>query len=148
MWNAAGELHDFDSAGDFASRIGQNLAVFAGNDRGELVGMGIQQFLELEHDARATQRRGGRPCRKRFLCRFDGGGDFTFGSERHAGFYTAQRRIVDVAVAPALAGDFGTTDEVVDFLQDGRLVQWFVHVFFSSECSILCVMQQRLCGRW
>lgn len=52
-------------------RIGLHLAVFGGNRGDDLVGMLFQQFLELEHDPCAAQRRRGRPGREGCL----GGGD-------------------------------------------------------------------------
>ena len=58
------ELYLVDAAGDFAPCIRQHLAMFAGDDRGKLFGVRVQQFLELEHHARTTQRRRGGPGRR------------------------------------------------------------------------------------
>ena len=57
MGNAAGELHHFDAARDLALGVGEDLAVFAGDELGQLVLMLVQQRLEVEEDAGALERR-------------------------------------------------------------------------------------------
>ena len=48
MGNAAGELHHFDAARDLAPGVGEDLAVFAGDELSQLVLMLVQQRLEVE----------------------------------------------------------------------------------------------------
>jgi hypothetical protein len=62
--NAAGELHDLDAARHLALRVGEHLAVLGGDQVRELVAVPVEQFQELEHHARPTQRRRPRPGRE------------------------------------------------------------------------------------
>jgi hypothetical protein len=62
--NAGGEFHNFDAAGDFALRVGEHLAVLGGDHAGQVVAVLVEQFQELEHDARTAQRRGVGPGRE------------------------------------------------------------------------------------
>ena len=51
--NAAGKFDHLEAANNFAARVRVDLAMLAGDDGGELVEIALEQFLELEHDARA-----------------------------------------------------------------------------------------------
>ncbi|MNL69658.1 hypothetical protein D3C87_1945490 [compost metagenome] len=53
---ATGELDDLDATSDLALRIGQYLTVFNGDKTRELLMVLVQQFLEAEQNARASQR--------------------------------------------------------------------------------------------
>ena len=70
--------------------------------------------LELEHDARAAQRRGFRPGRKRR----PGAGnrllDFFRGSQRHPDYDGSGSWVVDARIALRMAADQGAIDEVMD----------------------------------
>ena len=61
MRDAAGEFDHFHAARQFAQRIRVHFAVLADDKLGQLVAVLFQQRLEIEHDARAAQRRGARP---------------------------------------------------------------------------------------
>ena len=66
MRDAAGEFDDLETALHLAISVRQDLAVLAGDDLGQFPPIALEQFLELEHDAGAAQRRGvgpGRPGR-------------------------------------------------------------------------------------
>ena len=66
--HAAGEFHDLDAARDFAIRVGQHLAVFPRDNRGQVAAPCLQQFAETEQDAGAPQWRSlgpRRECRRR-----------------------------------------------------------------------------------
>ncbi len=69
--DAAGEFHHLDAARDFAPGVREHLAVLARDQRGQVVVVLVEQFLELEQDARAAQRRRVGPGGERGL----GGGD-------------------------------------------------------------------------
>jgi len=60
----------------------------------------------------------------------DCGGDFAFTGERDPRRCLPERRIEHVAEAAATPGNFPAADEVVDFLQDRRLIEWLVHSVF------------------
>ena len=74
--DAAGKFHHLDAAGQFAACIRQHLAVLAGDGHRDVIGIGLEQLFELEQDAGAVQRRGGRPPGKGRLRRGDGGFHF------------------------------------------------------------------------
>ena len=60
MRDAAGELDDLEAAGDLAERVGDDLAVLGGEDRGELVLAGVEDLAEREqHLLALAQRRVG-----------------------------------------------------------------------------------------
>lgn len=50
--DAAREFDDLLPAGDFAEGVGEDLAVFGGDDLGELLLAGIEQLSEGEEDGR------------------------------------------------------------------------------------------------
>jgi hypothetical protein len=62
--DAAGELDHFHAAGQFAARIREYLAMLARDRRRDRFGVAGEQFLELEQDAGAVERRGRRPSGK------------------------------------------------------------------------------------
>src|SRR5689334_11833192 len=99
----------------------------------------LDQFLELKHYARATQRRGRGPCRERSLCCSDGLADFIHARERHAARDFAARGVVDVAEAIAGAGDLAPVDVVMELLhlRAGSL-DWLVHAASSSKTISVC----------
>ena len=59
MRHAAGELDHFEATDDFTVGIADGLAVLPGNGACQCVAVFFEQFLELEHDARALQVRCG-----------------------------------------------------------------------------------------
>ena len=98
MRDAAGELHHLEPALYLAVGVRQDLAVFGGDDRGELLAVAFQQFLQLEHDAGTAERRRGRPGRPGGGSR--GGGLVNLGrvGERHTGEDLAGGRVEYVSV--------------------------------------------------
>jgi hypothetical protein len=91
----AGEFDDLDAAGDFAQRIVMGLAVLAGNLAGDVARVAVEQFLELEHEARALQWRHGAPGRLGSLGVGDSRVDFLDGGQRQFGDLLAGRRVED-----------------------------------------------------
>ena len=67
MRNAAGKLHHFQAAGQFAHRVGEDLAVLFADKTGQTFHILFQQRFEAEHHTRALKRRMTRPRRKRLL---------------------------------------------------------------------------------
>jgi hypothetical protein len=61
----AGELDNLLTAADFAERVGDDLAVLAGDDLGQLLLARVEQFPEGEHDRGAFGQRGVAPRGKR-----------------------------------------------------------------------------------
>ena len=65
MRDAAGELDDLLAAADLAEGVGDDLAVLAGDDLGQLTLAGVEQFAEVEQDLGALGQRGVPPRRER-----------------------------------------------------------------------------------
>jgi hypothetical protein len=93
-----------------------------GGDRGgDLVGPFVRELLELEHDARAGERRRVRPAGERGGRDLDRGVELGLGRERHLGLHLAGRRVEDVGRAAALPLDFLAPDKMMDCPHDGTL---------------------------
>jgi hypothetical protein len=45
-----GELDVLEAAGDFAEGVGQHLAVLGGDERGDLLAVGVDELAHVEHD--------------------------------------------------------------------------------------------------
>ncbi len=114
MRDAAGEFDDLDAAGDFALRVGKDLAVLLGDGPRQRVVVAGQQFKEFEQDARARQRRGRGPAGERRRRSLDRPVDLTLGGESDAADLLAGRRVVDVAPAPAGSADALAADVMLD----------------------------------
>jgi hypothetical protein len=71
LGGVGGVLDVLDAALDLAHRVASHLAVLGGEERGDLLGVHLEQVLELAHDARALQRSSGSPRRKGLLRRCD-----------------------------------------------------------------------------
>ena len=97
--NAAGEFDHLDAAGDFAQCVVMGLAVFARDLAGDVGGVAIEQFLELEHEAGALQGRHGAPGRLRRLGIGDSRVDFLDGRQRKFGDLLAGCRVEDRGAA-------------------------------------------------
>ena len=118
--------------------------MLAGDDGSELVQVAFEQFLELEHDARALQRRRGGPGRKGLVRGFNRRGDFGFSGKGDAACDFAQRRVVDIAKSITRAVDFLAVDEMADFAgQDGFFGCRFVHCFLLFKAMLILVMDVR-----
>ncbi len=95
MRNSAGEIDDVDAALKFAERVGVGLAVLARDGARDLVGVALQEFLELEERPDALHRRRRAPrCGGGF-----GGGDrgiqVVSARQRQPRDFLAGRRIED-----------------------------------------------------
>jgi hypothetical protein len=97
--DAAGEFDDFLAAGDLAEGIGDDLAVFGGDDLGQFLLARIQQLAEGEQDARPLRQRGVAPGGERL----GGGGDRRFHgrlrTERHLAADDAGGGVRDISEA-------------------------------------------------
>ena len=67
--DAGGELDVFEAAGGFASGVGEDLAVLAGEERGNLVEAPLEDFAEAEEDTGSPERTVARPSRGMLLRR-------------------------------------------------------------------------------
>ena len=101
--NAAGEFHDLDAAHHFALGVREHLAVFAGDQLGQLVLVLVEQRLEVEQHARTLERGRLGPGREGGLGRGHGQRHFVGGRQRNRGGHFAGGRIEAVGVAVAAA---------------------------------------------
>ena len=91
----AGELDDVDAACDLALRIGENLAMFGGDHRGDAVLVQVEQLKELEHHPGAAQWRRIAPGRKCGLGAGYCGIDILDAGQLHLACHRAGGRVVD-----------------------------------------------------
>ncbi len=112
MRDAAAEFDDFKAALDIALRISEHLAVFGRQDARQIVDLGFDQLLELEHHPGAALRIGRGPGRLRLA----GSGNRLVERRRVTQCYTrlhlARIGIKNVAAASA-RGDRLAGDEVI-----------------------------------
>ena len=115
MRYAAGELGDLEASSDLAEGIGEDLAVLGGDDRGDLLLVGVEELAELEEDLGALGQGGGLPV---VLPRGPGGADDLVdeggGGEVERAGLLAGGGVVDRAGALGRALPWGTVDEVSD----------------------------------
>ena len=109
---AARDLDALDAAAQAAARLVQRLAVLGRDDARDLVEVLFEQLLELEHRARAHDRRRLAPVGKRFGRRDDGGIEIRGGRERRARDDLAARRIEHVNRVCGLGGRPLAADEI------------------------------------
>ena len=86
----------FQPALHIALRIVDHLAVLAREQLSKLLHVRFDQFLELEHHARALLRIGCSPIWLDFLCGRDGFVEQSGVAQRHFGLYFAGRRVPDL----------------------------------------------------
>ncbi|KAG1259775.1 hypothetical protein G6F65_015218 [Rhizopus arrhizus] len=86
-------LAHFQAAEHIAFGVGQGLALFGGEDVGQLAHVLADQLLVLQEDARAGADRGLAPGLEGFLGGGDGGVHFAGGGERHLGQHVLGGRI-------------------------------------------------------
>ena len=119
--NAAGELDDLQPTLDVAARVGDDLAVLAGEQRRQLVHPRLDQALVGEHHPRPPLGIDRRPGRLRAL----GGGhreiDIGARGKVDAGLDGAGVRVEDVAEPGRGAGLGAAVDEVKDIGHDDVL---------------------------
>ena len=82
---AAGEVDDLDSTLDLAAGLVERLAVFPGDDLGQLVDVPVEERFEAEHHLRPVRNRGLAPGREGLLGRGDRFVDLLAGRVRKAG---------------------------------------------------------------
>ncbi len=114
MRDAAGELDDFEPAHDLALRVGEDLAVLLGDNPRQRVVVPVQEFEELEHDARSRQRCGCRPGGKRRRRRLYRGVNLACAAHRDAAGALAGRRVEHIAPAPARPVSALAVDEMLN----------------------------------
>ena len=95
LGNAAGIIDAVDAAGDFTQSIVMHLAVLARNLAGQVIGILVEQSLELEHDAGALHRGRIAPGDLRLLGGSDGFVQLGHGRKRQFGRLLAGGRIED-----------------------------------------------------
>jgi hypothetical protein len=93
MRDAAGEFDDLLAAAHLTERVGDHLAVLAGDDLGQLTLAGVEQFAELKQDRSALGERGVAPRRKRRRRSVDHRARILDGGQRHLPGHLTGRRI-------------------------------------------------------
>ncbi len=101
--DAGGVLDVFEAAHDFALGVGEDFAVLAVEEGGELVHAGLEDVAEAEEDAGAAERRLGGPGGEGGGGGFDGGVELGVGGEGDAGLHAAGGGMEDVAEAAGCA---------------------------------------------
>src|SRR5271166_3231053 len=114
MRDAAGEFDDLDAAGDFALRVGKDLAVLLGDQPRQCVVLASEELEEFEHDPRAGEGRGRSPAGKRRRGCPHRLIDLARSGKSDAPDLLAGRRIKDIASAPAFALDPSAPDVMLD----------------------------------
>ncbi len=97
MGDVGGELDDLETPVDLAQGVRQGLAVFGGEQLGQILLMAVDQFPEGEHDLLAPGQGGVPPAGKGYPGSSDGQVDFLDGGERHFGCHLPGGRVVDPA---------------------------------------------------
>ena len=120
LWNSCGKLDDLEAAGGLAAGVGEDLAVLAVDERGDLVEAALEDLAEAEEDAGAAQRRLGGPLGEGGGSGGDGGIDLGHTGEGDAGLHAAGGGVEDVREAAGGAGDASAGDPVAD-VGDGGL---------------------------
>ena len=108
------DFHHFEAALDVALGVGNGLAMFAGQQFGQAVIFGFDQFDELAQDANATLRVGRSPGWLCSLGVFDSRAHFFLGGERYLALHRAVERLEDVCRAATLACHMLAADEMSD----------------------------------
>ena len=114
-----------------------NLAVLGGQQCCQLIRVGLDQFLELEHHPRATLRVHGGPLGL-------GGGGGVDGLLQHAGvgqidlrLYFAGVGVVDVTLALAGTRHVGAVDEMLDLTHDRLSLRSVLAGWLAGVASML-----------
>ena len=115
MGRAQADFDDFEAALDVALGVDDGLAVFTGQQLGQRIIFGLDQFQELAHDADAALRVHRAPGGLRRLGVFDGLAHLCRGRQRDLALDGAVHRLEDVRRLAALAGDMLAADEMSDF---------------------------------
>ena len=110
MRDAAGELDHLDAARDLALGVVEGLAVLRGNQRRQLVKVGLDQVTEVEHHLRTAGWRGAGPARKGGSGSRNGVADLGQAGQRHRCNGRAGGRIEHILLAAAGAGGFCAAD--------------------------------------
>ncbi len=112
--DAARELDVLEPSGDLAHRVGQHLAVLGGEQRGDLLAVGVDQLAHAEQDLGAPRQAGGPPRGERRLGRGDGRVDLVGRRQVDGARLLTGGRVVDDAGATRRPGDDRATDPVRD----------------------------------
>ncbi len=132
--NAAGELDDFDTADHFALRVREHLAVFTRDQHGKFVVVLVQQFLELEQNASALDRRGFAPGGKSGLRGLDRRVHFLDRRQSDRTGHLAGGGIEHVLEPAAGRCSRRAADVMAQLLH--RQLRLFVHcIHFVTSCS-------------
>jgi hypothetical protein len=127
--DSARELDDFLSSGDLTESIGKHLAVFGGEDFGELALLGVEQLAEVEDDGLTTGERHVAPFGERGVRTRNGLVDVGLVCQNNTLRFLAEGRIENGSRAVRGSGIALSTDPVGDGVR--------CHVFsFGCELSV------------
>ena len=120
LGHTAGELDDVDAAGDFALGVGEDLAVFGGDHRGQGVAVLVEQAQEGVHDPRAADRGHVGPGGERGLGAGHGGRDFVDRGQRDLTRHRAGRGVPHRLTTPRGGRNGAPIDVVTHFCRGGE----------------------------
>ena len=119
--DAAAVLDDLEAARHLAERVGEHLAVLAGEDLGHLVAPGVEQLPDAEEELGALRERGLAPGREGTAGRLDGRVHLLGGREVDGAGLVTSRGVVDRAAASGAALDAASAYPVRDPGGAGRV---------------------------
>ena len=115
----AAVLHDLEPARHLAQRVGEDLAVLAGEDRGDLLAPGMQQLADAEEELCPLRKRRLAPGGECVPRRLDGRIHLLHAREVDRAGLAPVRGVVDRAAAPGAAVDPAPADPVRDARRSG-----------------------------
>ncbi len=135
MRDAAGELDEFQAALDVALGVGDDLAVLAGQQLGQLRHVGLDQPLELEHHPRAALGIGRGTAFEGVLGRLHGPVHLLDRRQLHPGLNLAGVRVEHVGEAARGPDEGRAVDEMVDVAQAGpRMPELALAIAPAGSC--------------
>ncbi len=132
------EFRHFEAALDVAPGVGDGLAVFARQQRGQRVHVAVEQFDEFHQHAAAALRVGRRPGglgRQRILHRAP---HFQSGRQRHARDHVAGHGLIGVDKAAGRPLDVFAADEMGQFGRHDFHPLFKVALVFVNRCRAFC----------
>ena len=112
--DATGVLDHLEPALHLADRVGEHLPVLGREDPRDLLALRVNELADAEHDLRAPRERDGAPALERHPGIRDGLADLLDRREIDLTGLRPDRRVVDGAASPRLAGNALAADPMAD----------------------------------
>ncbi len=119
MGDGGGELDVLQATGGFAFGVGEDFAVFGGDEGGDFVEARFEDFAEAEHDAGTAEGWLRRPLGEGGGGGGDGGVKFGAVGEGDEGLHLAGGGVIHFAGTAGGSGDGDTIDPVGDSARGG-----------------------------